>query len=711
MSESNEIISLNDSFSSPTSNLSMPEDETSERFCFRCSECWRIPRIFCNFFDNNYNTICDKQHKNEYQTFDSLLENTYKNVENLLCQICKKSEKDLSKMFGCNDCNLFFCSKCKEKHTEETNHSNFLDLNKFDINCEKHYEQFKYFSKDIKKSLCEKCYSEEIKKNPKFKNNVIKESEYLNDYEKIKDNYNKSKECLLMWKTTTKLIKEWLLNIVNRFNNYLNSINNFCLLRFKINTFLRDENNFEKYKNNFNLYFNYNIANVEQIEKYIKKVNEQINKNYNKNDDIYTMSKFFLDIYESYQKKDLKIETKSNIEKEVNINNSITNTFTDYKGKNKIENMAMKNYELKSEVKSFITFNNNNYFILGYKTGEIELELYEKKNNVDKKETNEKIEDKNEVTLFQKLLIKEFQNEINNICEIDCDKIVASDIKNNVKVILFEDNLTKYSVVNDLKLLENSYKIYTMAYLPIFSYYKNRNYFCFGDENNILVYKSNKMPTELIPPKLNYNDTQEDFTIVQPSLSLDAQENESNVKKDHRKEALSFDMEKNIELKTSVNSILELNEKYMAAACFKEKKLRIYNTQEGIKEVFNYSLEISEGNCIMNTTRDRNRLFVGCKNGIAMINLNKLKKINKFHLGQKIECLGFYSPEIIVCITLKDNETFIKQYEFNNDFKNISNYSKSKINSSEKISTLKAIDDRIFFLDKTKFIHYYQQEI
>ena len=492
-SEIREEFSLNDSFSGPTSTSNIniaEEEEKSNYFCLRCPECWRIPRIFCDFYNNYYYTNCDKQHKNEFNTFESFFENTHKIIENLLCQICKKNEKDFSKMYSCNDCNLFFCSDCKEKHTEKTNHSIFIDLNKFDINCEKHYEPFKYFTNDKKKNLCEKCYNEEIEKNPNFENNVFKESKYNHYYEKINDNYNKSKENLLMWKTTIKLIKEWLQNMVNKFNIFLNSINNFCLLRLKINSFLNDKNNFDKFKNNFNLYYNYEMINDKKIDTYIKDLNHHLNKNYNKNDDIYTMSKFFLEIYDNFIKKDLRIESKRNITIEIDKNISqISNLYIDHEKKNKVENMIMKNYELKTEVKSFITFNKNHYFILGFNTGEIGL--YEEKKYVNENKENEKKDN-----LFEKLSIKEFKNEINNICEIDSDKIVASDIKNDIKVILFENNLTKYSVIKKLELLENSFKIYSMAYLPIFSYYKNRNYFCFGDENNILVYKSNKMPKE-----------------------------------------------------------------------------------------------------------------------------------------------------------------------------------------------------------------------
>ena len=249
-----------------------------------------------------------------------------------------------------------------------------------------------------------------------------------------------------------------------------------------------------------------------------------------------------------------------------------------------------------------------------------------------------------------------------------------------------------------------------MAYLPIFSYYKNRNYFCFGDENNILVYKSNKMPTELIPPKLNYNDTQEDFTIVQPSLSLDAQENESNVKKDHRKEALSFDMEKNIELKTSVNSILELNEKYMAATNPKKNKIRIYQTQEGFKQENTISgFFPCEGNCVLKVTTDRKKLFVGCENGVCLIYIDNLKKYNKYQLGQKIEYLGLYKDDIITCISLKKEDIFLKQYKNIIDSKEFFKYSQVKLNYSKKIIDFKIIGKKIYFIDDSKNIHYYQQ--
>ena len=39
--------------------------------------------------------------------------------------------------------------------------------------------------------------------------------------------------------------------------------------------------------------------------------------------------------------------------------------------------------------------------------------------------------------------------------EIDKDKLVASDIKKNIKIILIKDNVTNYSIIQEIKSKED----------------------------------------------------------------------------------------------------------------------------------------------------------------------------------------------------------------------------------------------------------------
>ena len=81
-------------------------------------------------------------------------------------------------------------------------------------------------------------------------------------------------------------------------------------MQYKIVSSLSFENNYEKYLNNFNVYFNYEIINNEKIDKFIKSLNNQINSNYNRNEDICTVSKFFIDLLNSLGKKQINERKK-----------------------------------------------------------------------------------------------------------------------------------------------------------------------------------------------------------------------------------------------------------------------------------------------------------------------------------------------------------------------------------------------------------------
>ena len=126
-----------------------------------------------------------------------------------------------------------------------------------------------------------------------------------------------------------------------------------------------------------------------------------------------------LDILEH---KNINIEAKKTISnKEKNLIPLYSKQIKDEQNPVKIELMERKKYEIKSIIKTFIPFDNENYLVLGLDTGEIQI--YEEK---EKEDTKEKC--------LKKLLeINEFNDEINNLCEIDKDKLVASDIKKILK--------------------------------------------------------------------------------------------------------------------------------------------------------------------------------------------------------------------------------------------------------------------------------------
>ena len=305
-------------------------------------------------------------------------------------------------MFYCEKYYLFLCSTCKEKHYKSAFHIDFITLDKMDNYCSKHNEIYKYYDNNTKRHLCEECLNKEINKNKDIKENIIEISKYSKCKETIEENLYKIKENIKMYNNISRIINEWLKNITNKLTNFLNSIRNYCTLQYKIASTFNYENSYQKYKNNFNAYFNYEIINNEKIDRLIKSINNNINNNYSQNDDISKVSQNIINILNILGKKDINIETKKTISlKEKVIIPHFTRQFEDENNAIKMELMEKRRYEFNSIIKTFIPFDDGKYLVLGFNTGNIQI--YE-----EKEENKEKL-------IAKKLEIKEFNNEINNI--------------------------------------------------------------------------------------------------------------------------------------------------------------------------------------------------------------------------------------------------------------------------------------------------------
>ena len=151
-----------------------------------------------------------------------------------------------------------------------------------------------------------------------------------------------------------------------------------------------------------------------------------------------------------------------------------------------------------------------------------------------------------------------------------------------------------------------------------------------------------------------------------------------------------------------------MNETYIAVACPKSNKIKFFDTHKDFKEVISLpNISVYEGNCTMCTSKDRTNLFIACVGGFCMVSLKNLKKINKIHMNQSIKCLDFYNKECLTCISLKGEEYFVKQYLFKNGFMEISKFSEQRIYSNQEVIWAKVINNKIFYLDETYSVHYY----
>ena len=670
-------FSTNYSISEPTerndfvpSKDDLQIEENIKDYPLRCPVCWNIPRIYFNFKTNNYCILCDEKHKNIYISFEDLIENTDKKFSSLLCHQCKK-ESD--KMYRCNDNNFFFCQKCKEN----SDSNNFTEINEIDSTCPKHHTKYIYYDAKNNKHLCDKCFHEE-------KEYLIPIETYVNYKDTIENNYKKVIENIKMWNNISRIINNWLKTLNDKFNGLLSSIGNYCLMQQKIVNFIKSENSYYNSNNNYNIFSNYEAINNEKADNFIRSINEYLNFKYIKKLDFCSTSKYLIGILEEFNKAEIIIESKTNIkpelkgEKEEKEYNEYNELYQIPKNKEikLIKDMNKKKFELNSKINCAIPFNDDNNLLLGLDSGEIKI--CETKDN----------------GLFEKLSIKEFQKEISHICDVDKNLFVATDIIQNLKIIQVKEDLKKYTIIKELNF-EHYNKINKIISLPTLSYFKNRHYFAMAADNYILIYKSNKMPIDLDPPYPQYHAKVEEFSIVQPSFS-------------NKEEELTFQLEKKIQEKKEVINMIELNDKYLGVLCTESKSLKLYNTQKEFKDDINLAKTIPNSDSFMKVSKTKKELVIGHDGGFNIIDFDNIRKVKNIQFKQKVEFFDFINSHNIMCLSLSNNEIYIKQYKFKDGLKEMNKISEAIVLNDNKITNFFIMKNKVFYFDGSNIISYYE---
>ena len=215
------------------------------------------------------------------------------------------------------------------------------------------------------------------------------------------------------------------------------------------------------------------------------------------------------------------------------------------------------------------------------------------------------------------------------------------------------------------------------------------------------------MPEELVVPNLQYHDEIEQYSIAQPSFIID--DNNNLHINEHKNEPLSFIIEKEIVLNTPITCMVEVNEKLICATCPKSKNIKFFQMKNEFKETISFpNISLSEGNCILTLSEDKSKIITACKNGICQIKIDNLKKFNQIHFQREIFCLDFYNNNYLLCTLLKGNNIHIRQYFIKDEIKDIKKKSEYIINSPNQIKYLKVINNKIYYLDGTNCIHYFQ---
>ena len=663
-SESNNMLYIEHLDEEESSNVTSNIEKTeNEAFQIRCPDCFMISSFKGDFKESLFSITCDNHHTKEYNSFSSFLIET-----KIVCNGCQKSIDGETK-FKCNICNSFFCNECKNNHMD--NHDSFEEISKVDSYCSIHNEKYQYYNLENQSHICKICYN-----NLNNKNKYIKFGNFEILEEKINKGYSKVLENIQICKNIKKSFNEWLKELNKKFDNYFEMLKNYYQIQKSLLNFLKNSKNIDIYSSNINSIMNYQAFKQNNVDENIQKIKTKIiNNNSSSFEKILQLLKVFNQMNfivncektkEEYLSKNSKNEKEEKNEKR--------------KKNEKIPKLKIrKNLEINidSEIKCFSSLNEDKYLALGLKSGIIEIH-----------------EIKNGEQTTQKLRINEFENEINLICELDINLFAATDGKKVIKIIELKNNITEYKVIQELNIMEDSGKLYTMINLPALSNRKNRHYFCTGDEKHILIWKSNK---NLKKNKMKELGEQEENGDNSSNYSSE-EETENEEKEIKENEPLSFSLVKDIELNTLARCLIEVCGKYIAVACTRQKSLKFFDIEKNFEEITQIrDIPFSSGKSILTLMPKKNILIIGCKDGFRLISTEEKIKLSKeITCKYTVTSLKAITENSILCFTSDGKKNAIKQYQINSLFNEFSKVNEKNVYKDE-VWNFKIIDNKVFY--------------
>ena len=449
-----ELSELSDYYPSSLAKLSIninnEKEEKEEINQIRCPICSSLASIIeANFKTDFFSITCQNDHEDifiNFDSFSSFFGKVLKNIENILCNNCKKSKNEVD-IYRCDKCYLFLCEECKILHQNNLSHLNYTNINDIDNN-------------DINDLIISKA------KKPK-KNEINKE------YHNIKNNID-------ICKKIHKSFNEWIKELTKKFNDYMILLNNYLSLEKVIVSNLNKYYDMEEMNFNNSILQNYEILypNKYFINNYIQSLNIKLNsinksslkersllfikiiQNFDEIDDYFQLNQKPLDLTNKSKSENLYINNKINFEE-------------------KISDMKKLKLDLEG-IKCFNSFMNDKLLLLGNKEGI--LSIYE---------INQKKGDKEEILIFKKHL-KIFEDEIRNICIINNNIIIISDGEKLIKILNINEELN-FEIIQEI-FLKNP--LYDISPLEIHSEKIISKYFYITENNNIIIFKENLIKNE-----------------------------------------------------------------------------------------------------------------------------------------------------------------------------------------------------------------------
>ena len=657
----------------------------NNNYPIRCPDCFNICIIDNIDIQNEKITIkCDNQHANVFYSFEDFLNKVIKVLNDIICNKCKSDNfLDLNNMERCNNCFLVFCKKCMSEHKEKEGHTNSIELDKIDTFCYRHNIRNEYFNNDSKYHICKECYNKLTE--DKFIISIedfIKTEEFFPNRNSINQEYKDVEKEIQICEKLINSLNDWKNNLLNKINKINDFLTNYYNLKKALIEHLINNDNYILFKNNYYVLSNYEmITQFKEIELYVHNSNNEIHKFRNEN--FYEKSKMFFKIIDNFSIKCHALN-EDRIKNMMIEKNKLYIKKEKEKLKVKLSNMKSKNkYNFQCNINCF-TVINDKYIIIGSETGDIVI--YEPSNLNDEKVLN------------KKLIIKEFKSPIKFICEIDNNTIAVSDKISNVKIIELNEDLSNYSVIQEIKSEEQK-PFHTMSHLPILTYYKNRIHFCMANSNYIFIYKSNKQPKSFLifDSIQGINIEQPNFLNQDNDISKGIKENTQN-----NNDPFNFNLINKVILKTEAYSLIEINEEYMAAACISSDSnysINFFNINNNFKLEKDLNSEVfCGGSYIMNLVDNRKVLIVGNTKGFCLISIKNFEIIESVELNMSIISIGALYDDTMICCAIDDkNLKKIIEIKYNESHRKIK-LSNGFIKLENEAWDLKCFNKKIYFI-------------
>ena len=206
---------------------------------YTCDECCSIPKIINLDEKSKIITLKCKYHGVKNLNLNTYLFNCLNyNSTNWKCSTCQKIQKYFPENFKYCECNTVFCETCFEMHQRKEEHKFAINSSQFDLKCKKskeHFDEFYIgFCYDCQIQFCSKCKEEH--EWHEFMN-INEKQVKKEDIKKIQE-LNKEYERLISYYES--LIK---LNnlIIYSYNNFKNNYYNLRNINTIINNVRRNE--------------------------------------------------------------------------------------------------------------------------------------------------------------------------------------------------------------------------------------------------------------------------------------------------------------------------------------------------------------------------------------------------------------------------------------------------------------------------------------